>query len=201
MAKEDISILYKQDLEYNAANPMFTDKDDEMLGERKNGYYAKIDDNNGRKFLCHTFDNGHCFYMNPNTKKLMQFTQLSPDLFLHKYVETFMINFIKSNNLEVDAEADVQFEEVTFGKGDQPNLKVVLDRDEDSLTVSAISVGSTELAMKLIDGIYRLCKFCSFPMFVDSPATELAAKLHAAGAEPVDGEENVYEITENTKFV
>lgn len=200
--KEDLAMLYKADLEYNAANPMFSDKDDEMLGERKQGYYTKIDDQNGRKFLCHTFDNGHCYFMNPNTRKLMQFMELRPDIFLHKFVETYMANFVAANTVDTFANVtiDTQFDEVNVNKGDVAVVKFELDREENSLLMSLPAFNLPELGLKLVDGISRLCKYCSFQMFVSDADASVSDALVKAGAEPAEGEENMYEITDNFKL-
>lgn len=200
MNATDLAKQYKADLEYNAANPMFSDKDDEMLGERKDGYYSKIDDVNGRKFLCHTFDNGHCYYMNPNTKKIMQFTELRPDLFLHKYIETYVSNFVQANALSNVANATftVQFEEVILANADVHFLQIEIDRDENALLVESIFLANADVEMKLLAGIYRLCKFCAFPMFVGNTSDSLAEMLENAGA--VKDEDDIFEINETTQL-
>ncbi|MCR5569419.1 MAG: hypothetical protein K6G31_09120 [Paludibacteraceae bacterium] len=200
--KEDIAKLYKADLEYNAANPLFSDKDDEMLGERKQGYYSKIDDQNGRKFLCHTFDNGHCYFMNPNTRKLMQFMELRPDIFLHKFIETYLSNFIAGNPSEVfdQVAVNTQFEEVNVSRGEVLVAKFELDRDENSLLLSLPAFNQPDLGLKLVEGIYRLCKYCAFQMFVGDAAPAVNEALEKAGAVSVEDEENMYEITDECKF-
>lgn len=199
--KEDLTSLYKADLEYNAANPMFSDKDDEMLGERKQGYYTKIDDQNGRKFLCHTFDNGHCYFMNPNTKKLMQFMELRPDIFLHKFVETYTTNFVAANPVDALAgvSIDTQFEVVELKKGEETVVRFELDRDEDSLLMSLPAFNLPDLALKLTEGIYRLCKYCSFQMFVSDADAAVSDALAKAGAVPAE-EENMYEVADDFKL-
>lgn len=201
MSKVNLEQQYKEDLANSVANAMFSDKDDEMLGERKNGYYSKTEDVNGRKYLCHIFDNGHCYYMNPNTKKLMQYTELRPDLFLHKYVETYVANFILANNLtaEISATPNVEFEAVTLENDEKTYLSIGLDREENEMIVEDIELPNVELERKMMEGIYRLCKFCSFKMFIADGTPALLDFLKANGA-TADEEDELLEITDATKF-
>lgn len=201
MAKEDLNKQYQEDLAYNSANSMFTDASDEMLGERHPGYFSKIDDVNGRKYQCHTFDNGHCYYMNPNTKKLMQFMPLSPDLFLHKYIETFTLNFLSQNGLaeRIGAKPVAAFDEVTLAEGDVVHLHVELDRDEKTAFVANICLADLEMEKRLLAGIVRLCRFCAFLPYVGYAGDGLLAWLKGNGAEEEEDDDGtVLAVTEGT---
>ena len=99
-----MNTLYKfqQAIKYNKTHQVFTPFDDADLGLRRPGYFEKEFMDNDHKCQSYIFDNGEHFIYDETLEALYYEDPIPQNLFLHKYLERAVYDFIRAHQLKDD---------------------------------------------------------------------------------------------------
>ena len=91
---------FNNDVAFNANNILFTMTDDEVMGQRVQGFYIKDIIDNGHKCRNFIFDNGH-HYVFDNVEEMFYVCESIPEEYLiHKYLEKVVSDFVKTWSID-----------------------------------------------------------------------------------------------------
>lgn len=85
---------FDNDIALNANNIRFTMKDDEVMGQRGQGFYAKDIIDNGHECRNFIFDNGNKYLFDTEEMMLHVCEPIPQEYFIHKYLEKIVSDFV-----------------------------------------------------------------------------------------------------------
>ena len=187
----------KEDVEFNKLNPRFADVDDDVLGQRKEGYFIKVvdEDEDGNSVFQIVMDNGHTYCANGSD---VQRGKDVPDaFFIHKHIEKILYDFLASSQLPVRQTVFCTENEVEISSF----IRMVIDRSFRIVNLTNILVPlgyeHHNHGKNLISQIYGLCKVLGYRLLLVSMVQGFYNKMVKRGA-TIIFENDVVEITDGT---
>lgn len=152
---------FKKDLAFNANNILFSMTDDEIMGQREQGFYVKDIIDNGHECQNFIFDNGHHYLLDNEEQMLYTCDPIPEEYFIHKFLEKVVSDFIDKWSIdESDSETFIycSTNEVKAGS----LIRLLPHRDEKIVYLPNIMI-PIELKHKglgklLIKQIFDICQ-------------------------------------------
>jgi GNAT superfamily N-acetyltransferase len=186
--------LLKEDFSFNAQNPRYANDEpqDYKYGDRYDGYWTKITENNSRLFI---FDNGHVFKIMPDST--LFYDDVGIDYFIDKDIEVTLNEFIAKH--KVGGKISRYEDEIES----QPFIRVIVSREERVVAIPNIYLSPEMrhqgLGKKAISIIYDICKRLNYKLHLVQMVESFYMRMLNRGAEVVVPYDTL-EITDNTKF-
>lgn len=186
--------IFNEDIAFNAANPRYRNDapDDDEYGERRNGFWIKITENNNVRF---TFDNGHIFELTPD--ETLFYKDAGPAYFIDKDIEIALNTFIAENKVGAPVSRyEDEIESRSF-------IRVVVHRREHVVAISNICLSPCMqhqgLGKKAISIIYDICKRLNYKLYLVQMVESFYMRMLSRGAKVVVPYDTL-EITDNTNL-
>ena len=199
---KEIEEHFKVDADNAAAKAVFNNEEnDAFLGVRHKGFYETDDTYEGVAVTRYIFDNGHVYYYDDDNDEFVYESKVSADLFLHRYIEVILLNFIKANGLtqgEARLPMYCEMEEVEC----RSLIRLCIDREHRIVSLSNILIPmrlqNQGLGTGLIKQIYTLCHYLGYRLVLVQMVESFYKRMVARGATVIDFE--TVEINDHTKL-
>lgn len=189
----------KEEFEFNKQHPLFTDKDDDILGKRCQGYFLKnVDvDKDGNTVFSVVFDNGHHYFTNG---QIVSRVEDIPDfVFIHKYLEKIVYDYVRQVPFPVRKDVYCSQYEVSVDSF----IRMIVDRDQRIVSITNIFIPRDieyryhNYGKNLIALIYEQCKKLGYRLWLVDMVEGFYNRMVKRGATVID-ENDIVEINDET---
>lgn len=194
--KSDFEQL-KEDIEFNKQFPLFADVDDETLGQRKDGYFMRVidEDDSGNSIIQIVMDNGHIYCT--DGADVRRGKDIPNDVFIHKHIEKILYDFLASSQLPVNQVVFCSDNEVAITSF----VRLLIDREQKIVSLTNILVPQEckyhNHGKRLISQIFQKCKLFGYRFLLVDMVQSFYNRMVKRGA-TVIVENDIVEVTDVT---
>lgn len=192
---------FEKDKGLNAKNILFTMTNDEVMGQREQGFYVREFVDNGNECLNFIFDNGHNYVFDKVEEMLFVGEPIPEDYFIHKFLEKEVSDFINKwsiENLIEDFFLHCSESEIVA----KSFIKLLPYREEKIVYLTNIMI-PIELKHKglgklLIKQIFNMCQRLNYRLILQDVVESFSKSLKNRNAKFLDFD--TIEITKDTNL-
>lgn len=201
---EQILDEFNEDLVFNSQNSLFAPLNDAYMGERiEGGFVKKIETNIEDVFLLeYTFDNGHYYLYEPESKTIIDEKKTPKDFFIHKHIEKCIYDVIVNNSDLKNPDILCDYNEITTPSHNPIiSLSAVIERVPKFVYVTEIFAYKRYCGYgkQLLKSIYYHCKDLGFRLFLENMVLPFYQSMVRRGSTIIEFG-NMVEITDKTNL-
>lgn len=192
---------FNNDIALNANNIRFTMTDDEVMGQREQGFYRKDIIDNGHECINFIFDNGHHYVLDKEEQMLYICEPISEDYFIHKFFEKAVSDFI--NEWSIGKSDNETFIYCSNDEVEVKSLIRLLPYRENRVVYLTNIMLPTELRHKglgklLIKKIFTICQRLKYRLVLQNVVESFSKSLEKRDVKFLDFD--TIEITNETNL-
>ncbi|WP_031444004.1 hypothetical protein [Arenibacter algicola] len=192
---------FEKDKALNAKNILFTMSDDEVMGQREQGFYVREFVDDGNECLNFIFDNGHKYIFDKVEEMLYLGEPIPEEYFIHKFLEKEVSDFI--NKWSIDKLIEDFFLHCSESEIVAKSfIKLLPYREEKIVYLTNIMI-PIELKHKglgklLIKQIFNMCQRLNYRLILQDVVESFSKSLKNRNAKFLDFD--AIEITKDTNL-